>query len=147
MLGPGDAERIAEFLGVESNQVDHLLLASPGAKVFSAEKGVYRIGTIVPDRKPDGSCIFFGADERCEIHSVAPFGCAFFDDHMSQKKGDRRSKFILEAIDKDEEYKARRARIELRGRIVESPEALRKQKTERDHRAPSSGTKPNPKGS
>ncbi len=34
---------------------------------------------MVPAVKPDGSCIHLTADNRCEIHADAPFGCAFFD--------------------------------------------------------------------
>jgi hypothetical protein len=31
------------------------------------------------------------ADNRCSIHPVSPYGCAFFDSHMSKEQVDRRS--------------------------------------------------------
>lgn len=59
------------FSWAESN-----LLASPGALiVFEGQH--YRIGTLVPAVKRDGSCIHF-REGRCDIHPIAPFGCAFF---------------------------------------------------------------------
>lgn len=54
------------------------LLASPGALVATPDLGVFRIPTLVPRVKADGSCIHL-KDDRCMIHAVAPFGCAFFD--------------------------------------------------------------------
>jgi len=38
----------------------------------------FRIPTLVPAIKEDGSCINLH-DGLCQIHPVAPFGCAFFD--------------------------------------------------------------------
>jgi hypothetical protein len=53
------------------------LLASPGALV--SRGGVQsRIPTLVPAVKEDGSCIHLNAQGLCNIHRVAPFGCAFF---------------------------------------------------------------------
>lgn len=54
------------------------LLASPGA--IAMQDGVlFRIGTLVPAVKPDGSCIHLSPEGSCLIHEIAPFGCAFFD--------------------------------------------------------------------
>ena len=56
------------------------LLASPGAIVRNSRTGqVFRVATLVPATKPDGSCENLTADGRCQIHAIAPFGCAFFD--------------------------------------------------------------------
>jgi hypothetical protein len=56
------------------------LLASPGARVMDVATGrQFRVGTLVPAKKADGSCIHLGEDGKCAIRAVAPFGCAFFD--------------------------------------------------------------------
>lgn len=57
------------------------LLASPGALVMK-DFQAFRIPTLVPAVKPDGSCIHLQGGKRngrCDIHENAPFGCAFFD--------------------------------------------------------------------
>ena len=52
------------------------LLASPGAKVVRGDE-IFRIPTLVSAVKADGSCIHL-AGGACQIHQIAPFGCAFF---------------------------------------------------------------------
>lgn len=54
------------------------LLASPGAVVMVSGQQ-HRLPTLVPRTKPDGSCIHLDSNNRCGIHAVSPFGCAFFD--------------------------------------------------------------------
>jgi hypothetical protein len=54
------------------------LLASPGALVMKGAQ-LFRIPTLVPSTKSDGSCINLTAEGLCSIHENAPFGCAFFD--------------------------------------------------------------------
>jgi hypothetical protein len=76
-LIPSDLERmipsgVDPFEWAESN-----LLASPGALVMKGYR-MFRIHTLVPAVKPDGSCIHL-IEGRCNIHAVAPFGCAYFD--------------------------------------------------------------------
>lgn len=79
-LIPSDLERIIPagvdpFRWAESN-----LRASPGALVANTATGeTFRIPTLVPATKTDGSCIHLTALERCDIHEIAPAGCAFFD--------------------------------------------------------------------
>lgn len=64
------------------------LLASPGAKVMK-DGEIFRIGTLVPATKPDGSCMHY-QKRGCAIWETAPFGCAFFgcgaqaEDRMTQ---------------------------------------------------------------
>jgi hypothetical protein len=91
-LIPADLERIIPpgadpFEWAESN-----LLASPGAlAVWNGE--MFRIHTLVPAVKPDGSCIHLAGGKRngrCQIHAVAPFGCAFFD--CKSRAGDTRDR-------------------------------------------------------
>lgn len=100
-LIPDDVERIAKTLGYASvgEFAAECLLASPGATVMSAEGLIFQIPTLVPRRKTeDGSCIFLGADNRCRIHEVAPFGCAFFDHAQSDGEANRRSSRGLQEV-------------------------------------------------
>lgn len=76
-LIPEDLHRIIPnnvepFMWAESN-----LLASPGALV-QKDGERFRIPTLVPAVKSDGSCINLTNAGACGIHAVAPFGCAFF---------------------------------------------------------------------
>jgi Fe-S-cluster containining protein len=90
---------IADRLITEPRDVLTYLQASAGAVVGDAQTGkLYRIGTIVPKRQEDGRCIFLTEDNRCAIHSVSPFGCAFFDSHMNQIEGSARSMWGLRQI-------------------------------------------------
>lgn len=79
MLIPADLDRLIPptvadvYAWSEQN-----LLASPGALVKRGQE-IFRIPTLVPATKDDGSCIHFTAEGRCAIHETAPFGCAFFD--------------------------------------------------------------------
>jgi len=72
------------FVWAEQN-----LLASPGALVMSGGQ-LYRVPTLVPAKKEDGSCIHY-QQRGCAIWENSPFGCAFFgcgaqdEDKMSNK--------------------------------------------------------------
>src|SRR5215831_10222164 len=82
-LVPGDLEAITRFLGLPDEDVRALFVQSRGSLVLHRATGVTRwVGSITPARKADGSCVFLDAHERCRIHAVAPFGCAYFDTHM-----------------------------------------------------------------
>jgi hypothetical protein len=109
-LVPTDLERIQLYLSTRQDLLawarQHLL-ASPGALVL--HKGqVVRIPTLVPARRADGACTFLTGDDRCAIHPMAPFGCAFFDAHQPLAEADRRSKWglqsVLEAWNKSRPY-------------------------------------------
>ncbi len=54
------------------------LLASPGALVMKGLQ-TFRIPTLVPAVKADGSCINLTPEGLCSIHDISPFGCAMFD--------------------------------------------------------------------
>lgn len=68
------------------------LLASPGALV-SKDGELFRIPTLVPATKFDGSCKFY-QKRKCTIHGVSPFGCAMFD--CSPERGNLASKGLVE---------------------------------------------------
>lgn len=98
-LIPADVERMARGLSF-TNFVEfafRYLLASPGATVMQAGR-VFQIPTLVPRRKEDGSCIFLDEQNRCRIHEVSPYGCAFFDVHQSDAEAQRRSGRGLQEI-------------------------------------------------
>ena len=100
-LAPGDLPRIGDFLKLPEEEVRALFVASPGALVMDTRTGATRrIGTITPARKANGSCIFLDdATERCTIHPVAPWGCAYFDTHMSNAVAAPRSSWLARATD------------------------------------------------
>jgi Fe-S-cluster containining protein len=85
MLIPDDVPRIARHLGytdvMEFSREN--LLASPGAIVLRDNQQV-RIPTLVPQRGADGACKFLQND-LCTIHSVSPYGCAFFSEHEARQ--------------------------------------------------------------
>lgn len=105
-LHPGDFERIAAFLGETLEAAKRFFWASPGAlvgKLVNGQVHTFRIGTITP-RLVDGRCVFLDAQDRCQIHTVAPFGCAYFDTHMGTEEGQRRGMWHLRAVATDDEY-------------------------------------------
>ena len=99
-LVPADIKRISRSLGY-SNVVTFALenlAASPGATVMNAEGRVLQIPTLVPQRRADGSCKFLDGQNRCTIHAVSPFGCAFFDAHQSTDEANRKSSRGLQEV-------------------------------------------------
>lgn len=103
-LIPSDLFRIADHLLADgritnSKDVLNFLQASAGAVVGDMATGrKFRIGTIIPKRQENGRCIFLTEEDRCSIHSVSPFGCAFFDAHMDVVEGSVRSMWGLRQI-------------------------------------------------
>lgn len=80
-LIPADLSRMIPTKEDPFKWAEQNLLASPGAVAMKDMK-LFRIHTLVPAIKADGSCIHLSGDERngkCSIHENAPFGCAFFD--------------------------------------------------------------------
>jgi Fe-S-cluster containining protein len=93
-----DWQRIKDKLGLSEKEMRGKFVASKGSLVHNFLTGVTRrIGTIVPRyRKKLGRCVFLDANDRCEIHDVAPFGCSYFDTHMD---GHDRSQWAVEQHD------------------------------------------------
>jgi Fe-S-cluster containining protein len=67
---------------------------------------VRRIGSITP-RMRKGRCVFLDENDRCKIHEVAPFGCAYFDVHQSPLTAHPRSIWAIRQQE-DAEYRALR---------------------------------------
>jgi hypothetical protein len=98
-LIPSDLETIAAVLGYDDLVLFAMenLLASIGATVLMGDR-LTQIPTLVPQRKPAGGCKFFDDENRCTIHAVSPFGCAFFQSNMNRREADHRSSCGLQAI-------------------------------------------------
>jgi Fe-S-cluster containining protein len=99
-LVPADLERLHRHLAPDRDLrawAKAHLLASPGALVKHRGR-TFRILTLVPARRPNGACLFLTETEKCAIHAVSPFGCAFFDAHMAKAEADHRSKRGLQAV-------------------------------------------------
>ncbi len=129
-LIPADLDRIARNLDCENLMEFALenLLASPGATVVDRGQ-VRQIPTLVPARRVDGACKFLDANNRCTIHEVSPFGCAFFDAHQSKEESDYRSGSGLVQIDRawhgDHLYARLWLLLEALGKVGPSPVAAR----------------------
>jgi Fe-S-cluster containining protein len=135
-LAPGDLELITEWLNREdasdtdrvlAKDLEILFCASPGALV-AREGTPFRIGTIVPAKTETGACVFLDETTgRCLIHPVAPFGCAFFDNHISVQESNHRSRAMLLEILQSPDYKQARRRMIDRGQVAQAPEDLRRE--------------------
>lgn len=99
-LIPGDLERIAEHTGHADDDawiLEHFRL-SDGAIVAKRVNGKlvqWNVPSIVPASKPDGSCVFLDENERCTIHEVSPFGCAYHDTHMEFEEANKRTEYCV----------------------------------------------------
>lgn len=87
-LLPGQLQTIMDHLGEAVADAAKYFWNSPGM-VLSRAGQLFRVRTITP-RYENGRCVFFTKDSRCAIHSVAPFGCRYFDVHMSRKAANKR---------------------------------------------------------
>ena len=96
-LIPNDLQRIADFLGCDPFELaKNHLMASPGAIILSRGE-ILRLPTLVPYRNGDGQCKFLEND-RCTIHAVAPYACAFFDYNMPDEEADPRAQAGITAL-------------------------------------------------
>src|SRR5262245_43773380 len=107
-LLPGQLEAIAAHLGKPLRETAALFVASPGGVMGNRATGrTLRVGTITP-RMRAGRCVFLDPEERCTIHAVAPFGCAYFDTHMSAEEGQRRGLWMMKLQATDPAYQSLR---------------------------------------
>lgn len=107
-LAPGDIERIVASRGLSGEAaatfIETKFWASPGALVLDLRtKTTRRVGSITP-RFANGRCVFLGLDDRCEIHAVAPAGCALFDTHQSAETAQAIGSALIRAIEADPAY-------------------------------------------
>jgi hypothetical protein len=85
---------------------DLLRLCPEGQNVFAwAEEQLCALTnrpypTLVPAPRTDGCCHWL-VDGRCAVHEHAPYGCAFFDSHMSDDEVERRYAATIRARHED----------------------------------------------
>ena len=102
-LAPGDYEKIQHHLRATDNEMKSMFVASPGAIIRDESGKLSRVGSITPKRHRS-RCVFLDENDRCKIHNVAPFGCAFFDTHMSREAALPRSTWLVKQQMKDQNY-------------------------------------------
>jgi hypothetical protein len=82
-------------------------LCPPGADIFAwAEEHLRALPeksflTLVPARQANGHC-HWHLDGKCVVHEASPFGCAFYDTHMSEAEAEKRTAATIQARDDDE---------------------------------------------
>lgn len=114
-LAPGDIERIAQYLGVPvTDDFVTSNFQAAGGRTLPYQGEEREVPTIVPAQRPDGRCVFFTSDERCAIHTVAPYGCSRFN-YCDEPDADdyRRMKRLLKVVCKAEEYLMQWAKLKL----------------------------------
>lgn len=76
---------------------DLIRMAPAGAAVLAWSEQHLRAATdqpfpkLIPAQRPDGSCHWLDQG-LCAVHADAPFGCAFFDAHMTAEQVRERSR-------------------------------------------------------
>ncbi len=101
------------------------LLASPGALVMKDGR-MFRIGTLVPVVKPDGSCAHLTAEGRCDIWEIAPFGCAFFSCGPEPVGLSHRGLHAVMTAGDESLYNRLWRYLDLRGKRQKAPDILRR---------------------
>lgn len=109
-LIPGDLERIAAHLGEPVEEVAaRCFWSSEGAVAMDTATGrQFRLRTITPRYNRHAKACVFLKDDRCTIHAVAPFGCAYFDTHMSASAAQPRTVWGMTLVRDTPEYTAQR---------------------------------------
>jgi hypothetical protein len=102
-LIPEDLPAMAAALGYDDwdKFAFENLAASSGATVMTSDGKVCQIPTLVPQRQANGACKFLTTENRCQVHTVKGFGCAYFDCQQSRQEADARSLRGLHAIAQD----------------------------------------------
>jgi hypothetical protein len=68
------------------------LRASQGFIALNKKTGErVQIPSLVPAKQANGHCHWLQADGRCAVHEIAPFGCAFLDQHMKDREAHERN--------------------------------------------------------
>lgn len=64
-------------------------LSSQGNKAYTS------VPNLLPKKKADGSCHWY-ENNRCSVHEIKPFGCAYFSQHISDSYGIELTQFTSE---------------------------------------------------
>lgn len=125
-LIPSDLERMIPSDADPFEWAKTQLLASPGALAMK-DGQTFRIRTLVPAvKREDKTCIYLIGD-RCAIHTIAPFGCAFFDCGPDQRfeLSSAGLKSVMEAWRDNTLYAQLWLYLDTRGKRQYSPDVLR----------------------
>lgn len=126
-LIPADLERFIPT-GIDPFQwAERNLLASPGALVMQ-DGETFRIHTLVPAVKDDGSCIHLSGgrrNQKCGIHPIAPFGCAFFDCGPERRGLSDQGIISVHTAGPDHLYTRLWEHLNANGHVQSAPEILR----------------------
>lgn len=128
-LIPSDLDRMVNQKMQVLAWAEIALRASPGALVMNSRTGeMFRIPTLVP-RKKDGVCVYL-LQGNCGIHSIAPFGCAFFDCSTPRSISDHLAREGMIAVQEawlhDSLYQRIWHHLFNKGLTAEAPEVLRR---------------------
>ncbi|MBY0456886.1 MAG: hypothetical protein K2V38_06085 [Gemmataceae bacterium] len=88
-LVPSDLDRLVPPGADPFAWAEEHLRASAGFVGFSAGELVVA-PSLVPAKGAGGACHWLSGG-HCQVHAAAPYGCAFFDQHMSGQEGESRS--------------------------------------------------------
>lgn len=94
-LVPSDLTRLIPPDADPYRWAEEHLRASFGALVPSPE-GMRWMPSLVPAKSVNGKCHWL-RNGSCEVHDDAPYGCAFLDQHMSDREAEKRGKAGREA--------------------------------------------------
>jgi hypothetical protein len=65
--------------------------ASQGFRQFDLRtEEMLQVPSLVPAKQANGHCHWLQSDGRCGVHDKSPFGCAFFDQHMTEAEAKKR---------------------------------------------------------
>src|SRR5215472_1638750 len=103
---PRIARRLVELKLIEREEdVGRYLRATRPSTVYENDTGkTIEIPKIGPARDRRGRCVLLDESNRCTIHQVAPFGCAYFDAHMDKTEVERRWIWALQQIRVNVQY-------------------------------------------
>lgn len=109
---PGEAEKIAEYLGITLKElfikylaIDYYLSCKDGNKYLLSPAVKSMIpGNMVP-ANPMGECIFFDKESsKCKIHPVAPYECKKFIHGTQRTEIEERHKWVAEQWNNEKNY-------------------------------------------
>ena len=106
---PGEAEKVAEYLGISLQDLFNEYLAvdwyqneADETFVLSPATNNCQTGGMFPFN-PKGRCVFF-ENEKCKIHSVAPFECREYYHNQSHKECTDRHEDVSKEWTNKKEY-------------------------------------------
>lgn len=123
-LVPSDLAAIAAKFGRTDLEAfaREWMLAGDSATIRLADGRVLTLGKLVPRRGADGACVFY-EHGRCSIHEVAPFGCRYYDAHMTDAASNQRdyamSSALLDDIETGGRYTRAVAELRILGKLAD----------------------------